>query len=184
MKDKQSKAARAKLRKNPKPPKRASTSRFWPALGLATFTGMRATSGPTFLSHYLSGQARPQGLIKSRLSFLQKPAVASTLKGLLALEIAGDKAPNGPDRTVPQQLAVRAAAGALSGATLYKARGGRAFSGALVGSLGALAATFASFWLRKTISEQTRTNTAIVGVGEDALVIVGGSLWARAQAQQ
>ena len=182
MKDKQAKAARAALRKNPKPPKPANTARFWPALGLATLAGMRATSAPTFLSYYLSGQARPQGLVKSRLDFLQKPAVARVLTGLMALEITADKAPDGPDRTAPPQLAVRAASGALVGATLYKARGGQAFGGVAVGALGALAATFASFWLRKTISERTRTNTAIVGAGEDALVIAGGAAWVRAQA--
>ncbi len=184
MKDKKSKAARAELRKNPKLPKPTSTSRFWPALGLATLAGMRATSAPTFLSYYLSGQARPKGLVKSPLRFLQKPAVASTFKGLMALELAADKAPNGGDRTEPQQVAVRAASGALAGATLYRARGGRALSGALVGGLGAVISTFASFWLRKTISERTHTNTSIVGVGEDALVVAGGSLWARVQAAQ
>ncbi len=182
MKDKQPKAARAALRKNSKPPKPANTSRFWPALGLATLAGMRATSAPTFLSSYLSGQARPEGLVKSPLRFLQNPTVANTLKGLMALELAGDKNPKGGNRTDPNQLAVRAASGALSGATLYRARGGRALSGALVGSLGAVAATFASFWLRKTISERTHTNTSIVGVGEDALVVGSGSLWVRAQA--
>lgn len=181
MKNKESKAGRAKLRKNPKLPKPANTSRFWPALGLATLAGMRATSAPTFLSHYLSGQARLKGLAKWPLRFLQKPAVASTLKGLMALELVADKAPNGGDRTEPQQLAVRAASGALSAATLYRARGGRALSGALVGGLGAVAATFASFWLRKTISERTHTNTSIVGVGEDALVIASGVAWVRAQ---
>ena len=181
MKNKESKADRAKLRKNPKPPKPANTSRFWPALGLATLAGMRTTSAPTFLSHYLSGQARPKGLAKWPLRFLQKPAAASTLKGLMALELIGDKNPKGGNRTDPDQLAARATSGALAGATLYKARGGSAISGALVGSLGAVAATFASFWLRKTISERTHTNTSIVGAGEDALVIAGGAAWVRAQ---
>ncbi len=182
MKDKKSKAARAELRKNPQPFKPAPTARFWPALGLAALTGMRATSGPTFLSHYLSGQARPAGLAKSRLSFLQKPAVARAFKGLLVAELVVDKNPKGGNRTDPDQLAVRAASGALVGATLYRARGGRGLSGALVGSLGAVAVAFASFWLRKTISEQTHTRTSVVGAGEDALVVGGGALWARAQA--
>ena len=180
-KDKKAKAARAELRANPKPPRPANTSRFWPALGLATLTGMRATSGPTFLSHYLSGQARPKGLVRSPLRFLQNRTVAGVLTGMTALEVVGDKNPKTGNRTDPDQLAARAASGALVGATLYRARGGRALSGALVGGLGAVAATFASFWLRKTISERTHTNTAIVGAGEDALVIASGVAWVRAQ---
>lgn len=170
------------MRKNPGPPKPANTSRFWPVLGLAAFTGMRTTSGPTFLSHYLSGQARPKGLAQSPLRFLQNATVASTLKGLLALELVGDKNPKGGNRTEPQQVGARAASGALVGAALYKARGGSAGGGALVGALAAVAATFASFWLRKTISERTGTHTSIVGLGEDALVVAGGIAWVKTQA--
>ncbi|OGX91978.1 hypothetical protein BEN49_03980 [Hymenobacter coccineus] len=145
---------------------------------------MRATSGPTFLSHYLSGQARPKGLAQSPLRFLQNPTVASTLKGLLGMELVGDKSPKTGNRTEPQQVGARAASGALVGATLYKARGGSALSGALVGSLGAVASTFLTFWLRKTISERTHTNTSLVGLGEDALVVAGGSAWVATQAKK
>ena len=184
MKDKPSKAARAQLRKTPRPPKPAATSRFWPVLGLAALTGMRATSGPAFLSHYLSGQARPKGLAQSPLRFLQNAAVAGTLKGLLALELVGDKNPKVGNRTDPQQAGARAASGALVGAALYKARGGHALSGALVGAAGAVASALATFWLRKTISERTHTRSALVGLGEDALVLAGGTAWAAEQAKK
>ncbi len=182
MKAKKSKAA--KFKKDPNWPKPAPTARFWPVLGLAVLTGMRTTSGPAFLSHYLSRQARPKGLAGSPLRFLQKPAVASTLKVLLGAELVGDKLPNVGDRTDPSQLGPRAASGALVGATLYKARGGSALSGALVGGLGAVASTFFTFWLRKTISERTHTNTSLVGLGEDALVVASGSAWVAAQAKR
>ncbi|WP_083325678.1 DUF4126 family protein [Hymenobacter coccineus] len=182
MKAKKLKAA--KFKKDPNWPKPAPTARFWPVLGLGALTGMRATSGPTFLSHYLSGQARPKGLAQSPLRFLQNPTVASTLKGLLGMELVGDKSPKTGNRTEPQQVGARAASGALVGATLYKARGGSALSGALVGSLGAVASTFLTFWLRKTISERTHTNTSLVGLGEDALVVAGGSAWVATQAKK
>jgi uncharacterized membrane protein len=182
MKAKKLKAA--KFKKDPNWPKPAPTARFWPVLGLATLSGMRATSGPTFLSHYLSGQARPKGLVKSPLRVLQNPTVASTLKGLLGVELVGDKSPKTANRTDPSQLGARAASGALVGATLYKARGGSALSGALVGSLGAVASTFLTFWLRKTISERTNTNTSLVGLGEDALVIASGAAWVAGQAKR
>ncbi|AMJ64271.1 DUF4126 family protein [Hymenobacter sp. PAMC 26628] len=182
MKAKKPKAA--KFNKDANWPKPAPTARFWPVLGLAALSGMRTTSGPTFLSHYLSRQARPKGLAKSPLRFLQNATVASTLKGLLGLEFVGDKSPKTGNRTEPQQLGARAASGALVGATLYKARGGNALSGALVGSLGAVASTFLTFWLRKTISERTHTHTSLVGLGEDALVVAGGSAWVAAQAKK
>ncbi|MEJ7661424.1 MAG: hypothetical protein WKG07_18445 [Hymenobacter sp.] len=53
-----------------------------------------------------------------------------------------------------------------------------------MGSLGAVASTFLTFWLRKTISERTHTNTSLVGLGEDALVVAGGSAWVATQAKK
>lgn len=149
-------------------------ARFWPALGFAALTGARATSGPMFLSDYLSSRALAPGMAKSPLRLLAKPGVASLLKVLAAGELVGDKLPNTPNRTVPQQLGTRAASGALVGATWYKSQGGSALTGALVGSLGAVAATFLTFYLRTSISEKTGLNSATVGTGEDALVMAGG----------
>ena len=155
-------------------PAAPSAAKFWPALGFAALTGSRATSGPTFLSSYLSQRALAPGLAGSPLRFLAKPGVASLLKVLTAGELVGDKLPNTPNRTVPQQLTTRAASGALVGATWYKAQGGSALKGALVGSLGAVAATFLTFYLRKGISQKTGLDIATVGAGEDALVLAGG----------
>ncbi len=149
-------------------------AKFWPALGFAALTGSRATSGPTFLSSYLSQRALAPGLAGSPLRLLAKPGVANLLKVLTAGELVGDKLPNTPDRIVPQQLTTRAASGALVGATWYKAQGGSALTGALVGGLGAVAATFLTFYLRKGISQQTGLDIATVGAGEDALVMAGG----------
>ena len=131
-------------------------AKFWPALGFAALAGSRATSGPTFLSSYLSQRALAPGLAGSPLRFLAKPGVASLLKVLTAGELVGDKLPNTPNRIVPQQLTTRAA------------------SGALVGGLGAVAATFLTFYLRKGISQKTGIDIATIGAGEDALVLAGG----------
>jgi len=149
-------------------------AKFWPALGFAAITGARATSGPTFLSDYLASRALAPGLAHSPLRFLAKPAVASVLKVLTAGELVGDKLPNTGDRIVPQQLSMRAASGALVGATWYKSQGGSAVKGALVGSLGAVAATFLTFYLRKSLSEKTGIATSTIGAGEDALVLASG----------
>ena len=162
----------------PKKSKSASTShrpaRFWPALGFAAITGARATSGPMFISDYLSRRALAPGMAGSPLRFLARPGVAATLKLLTAGELVGDKMPQTGDRIEPQQLGARAASGALVGATWYKSQGGSAWKGALVGGLGAVAATFLTFYLRKGISEKTGVATSTVGAGEDALVLAGG----------
>jgi uncharacterized membrane protein len=163
---------------------KARGARFWPTLGLAALTGSRATSGPAFLSQYLSQQALAPGLTGSPLRFLAKPGVAKTLKFLIAGEVVGDKLPNTPNRIVPQQLTTRAASGALMGATLYKAKGGSAVSGALIGALGTVAATYLTYYLRKGISEKTNTPTALVGAGEDALVLASGSALAKGLAKK
>lgn len=164
-------------------PKTAQTrgAKFWPVLGFAALSGSRATSAPAFVSQYLAGQALAPGLAKSPLRFLAKPGVAKALKFLVAGELVGDKLPNTPNRIVPQQLSVRAASGALVGATWYKAKGGSAVGGALVGALGAIAATYLTYYLRKGISEQTGTPSALVGAGEDALVLAGGTALLKGQ---
>jgi uncharacterized membrane protein len=149
-------------------------AKFWPTLGLAAITGARATSGPMFLSDYLSHRALAPGMAKSPLRFLAKPGVANALKLLTAGEMVGDKLPTTSDRIVPQQLSMRAASGALVGATWYKSKGSSALTGALVGSLGAVAATFLTYYLRKNISERSGIDTSTVGAGEDALVLAGG----------
>jgi len=151
------------------------SAKFWPTLGFAALAGSRATSAPAFLSQYLSHQALSPALAKSPLRFLAKPGVTTALELLVAGEIVGDKMPSAPDRTVPQQLATRAASGALVGATLYKARGGSAWVGALVGSLGTVAATYATWWLRTQASEKFNLDSGLVGAGEDALVLAGGT---------
>jgi uncharacterized membrane protein len=154
---------------------------FWPALGFAALAGSRATSGPAFLSQYLSQQSLAPGLAGSPLRFLAKPGAATALKFLIAGEFVGDKLPDTPNRIVPQQLVVRAASGALVGATVYKAKGGSALSGALVGVLGTVAATYLTFYLRKGISEKANISTSLIGAGEDALVLGLGAALAKSQ---
>lgn len=150
-------------------------AKFWPTLGFAALAGSRATSAPAFLSQYLAGQALSPHLVKSPLRYLARPGVANALKVLMAGEFLGDKLPSSPDRIVPQQLIARSTSGALVGATLYKARGGSALTGALVGALGTAAATYLTWWLRKTATEKLHVDSALTGSGEDALVLAAGT---------
>jgi uncharacterized membrane protein len=151
-----------------------STARFWPALGFATLAGMRSMSSPALLSHFLSRHPSWH-LITSPLRLLQKPIVASGMKLLAGAEMVADKLPIMPNRTDPSILLGRLLSGALVGATWYKSRNGSSVAGAAVGGLGAVAATFLSYALRKGISAQSGTHIAAVGVGEDALVMSSGA---------
>jgi uncharacterized membrane protein len=156
------------------PARKPRAAKFWPVMGFATLAGMRSMSAPAFLSHYLSKQPH-SGLTGSPLHFLQKPITATLLKVLAAGEMVADKLPTTPDRTAPPVLLGRLLSGALVGAAWYKSRHGSALGGGLLGGLAAVAATFASYALRTGISKQTDTPIALVGVGEDALVVASGA---------
>ena len=143
-------------------------------MGFATLAGMRSMSAPAFLSHYLARQPHA-GLAGSRLRFLQKPGTAGVLKLLAAGEMVADKLPGTPDRIAPPVLLGRLLSGALVGAAWYRSRHGSALGGGVLGGLVAVAATFVSYALRTGISEKSGVPVALVGVGEDALVLAGGA---------
>ena len=149
-------------------------AKFWPVMGFATLAGMRSMSAPAFLSHYLTQQPHA-GLAGSPLRFLQKPTTASVLRLLAAGEMVADKLPTTPDRIAPAALLGRLLSGALVGAAWYRSRHGSALGGGLLGGLAAGAATCVSYALRVGISKQAGVPVALVGVGEDALVLAGGA---------
>ena len=155
-------------------------AKFWPTIGFAALAGMRSMSGPAFLSYYLS--RNPSWfLLSSPLRLLQKPLVARGFKLAAAGEMVMDKLPSTPDRIAPPVLLGRLLSGALVGAAVYKSREGSITTGALVGGLGAVVATFISYALRVGISKRASWPVAAVGVGEDALVLGSGAvlLWAQ-----
>jgi len=155
-------------------------AKFWPTLGFATLAGMRSMSAPAFLSHYLA--RNPSWfLLSSPLRMLQKPVVARGLQLAAAGEMLADKLPGTPDRIAPPVLLGRLLSGALVGAAVYKSREGSSATGAVVGGLGAVVATFVSYALRVGISKQAGWPVAAVGVGEDALVLGSGAVLLRAQ---
>lgn len=160
--------------------KTSRPAKFWPVMGFASLAGMRSMSAPAFLSHYLSQQSN-SGLAGSPLRFLQKPFTAKVLKVMTAGEMVADKLPSTPDRTAPPVLLGRLLSGALVGAAWYKSRNGSAVSGGILGGLAAVAATFVTYALRTGISKQSGVPVALVGVGEDALVVAGGAALLRGQ---
>ena len=165
------------MKKSTKPNRPA---KFWPVMGFATLAGMRTMSAPAFLSHYFSTQPH-SGLAGSPLRFLQKPGTSKLLKVMAAGEMVMDKLPNTPDRIAPPALLGRLLSGALVGAAWYKSHHGSVVSGGVLGGLAAVAATFVSYALRTGISKQTGVPVALVGVGEDVLVVGSGAALLRGQ---
>lgn len=166
-------------KKSAKKKQSAQPARFWPAVGYATLAGMRSMSAPAYLSHHLT--RNPSWfLLSSPLRMLQKPLVATGFKLAAAGEMVMDKLPATPDRIAPPVLLGRLLSGALVGAAVYKSREGSSATGAVVGGLSAVVATFVSYALRKGISAQANWPIAAVGVGEDALVLSTGAALLRA----
>lgn len=146
---------------------------FWQVIGLGALAGMRSTSAPVIASHILSHH-QSQNLGHSPLKFMQSKNVALALKVFAVGEIIGDKMPSAKDRIKPASMVFRMMSGALAGASVYKATGGNAATGALIGSAAAFASTFGSFWLRKDAVKVSKLMDPIIGAIEDALVIGAG----------
>jgi len=151
---------------------------YWPVVGFAALAGMRSAGAPTLLSGYLVRHPAP-ALAASPLRLLGQPAVALAL-GLAAIkEFKHDKNPAAAPRTAPRGLSLRTLGGALVGATWCRATGQSALRGALLGGLGAAAATFGWYYLRKAATEKTGLPAAAIGLGEDVLLWSSGAVLLR-----
>jgi uncharacterized membrane protein len=146
---------------------------FWQVLGMGVLAGMRSSSAPVITSHILTHH-HSKKLKKSPLNFMQSQGVANVLKVVALSELVMDKLPSTPNRIKPPVVAIRCLSGALAGASIYKASGGNAITGALLGASAALASTFGSFYLRKETVKKTRLFDPVIGAIEDALVIGAG----------
>jgi uncharacterized membrane protein len=146
---------------------------FWQVLGIGALAGMRTASAPVITSHILSHH-HSKRLEHSPLNFMQSKTVANTLKILSIGELIVDKLPSTPNRIKPAGVAFRCMSGALAGASISKATGGKILTGALLGATSALASTYLSYILRKTTVKNTGIVDPIIGAIEDALVIGAG----------
>lgn len=140
---------------------------------MGAVAGMRALSAPAILSEELS-KMPTHTLANSPLHFLQSDSVAKGLAVLAATELIGDKIPNVPDRINPPALAVRAASGAVVGATIFLANKDKTLKGAVIGAAAAIVGTFASFYLRKAIKEYAHLPDSVSGAIEDAIMFSSG----------
>lgn len=148
------------------------------ALVLGLISGLRTTIAPSIAAHYLSKQPN-SFLAKSRLGFIQAPVTAIITKVLSAAEITTDKLPNTPDRIVAPQVLARIVSGAFAGAIVSTANKDNVAKGVLTGAGAALASTYASFYLRKSISSSSFIKEPWTGLLEDAVAIGSGVLLMR-----
>lgn len=146
---------------------------LYKTLALGALAGMRSLAAPTLLSHFLSENGSSP-LQNTPLRFLGNSTVAMVLKGLAVSEMVGDKVPGAPDRIELPSLIMRSTTGAVAGAAVYLMNNKKAAEGAAIGAAAAIAATYGSFYLRKTLCENTSLADPIYGALEDALVVASG----------
>jgi len=115
-------------------------------------------------------------LAGTKLAFMNHPATLTIFTVLAAVELVVDKLPKTAPRTQPTGLIARIVLGGLSGAAVGAGSGINLFLGAIVGSLGALAGTFAGYNVRRTLVLRGHLPDFPVALTEDAVAIVGGLL--------
>ena len=136
--------------------------------------GQRAMTPLAAVSVAAARGALPAGNGAPRIIAHRGAAVAAL--ALAAAELAGDKMPTAPDRTVPIGLAARFVTSAIAGAALAPFR--QRWLGAAVGGFTALAASYPG-WRARTaaIPYYGQTQTGFV---EDAMVITAAIVIIRA----
>ncbi|QNF31568.1 DUF4126 family protein [Adhaeribacter swui] len=151
----------------------------WPAFSWGIIAGMRSLTAPTFAAHYLSRAYSPV-LAGSPLRFLQSAKVATGLKVLAGAEYIGDKMPNAPNRIAAPGLTFRVLSGALVGAAYRLNKSQDATTGAILGCAGALAGSYAFYFLRTRLTQHTPAPDWVYALLEDALTLTSGNLLAQA----
>jgi uncharacterized membrane protein len=140
------------------------------AVGL--IAGFRSVSAPATVATLLErgdwpGDADPAVALAARF--------APALRGAAVVEMAADKLPMMPDRTIPPVLAGRILIGAASGALLARAAQRSAIVAALLGGLLAVAGAYAGLNLRRLLGDGLGLPNVPAGLIEDAAVIGGAS---------
>lgn len=131
-------------------------SDVWKVVGLGALSGVRSLSGPA-------------AVLRSH------PNAPGRLVSLLAAgEFAADKLPSIPRRTSLLPLAARAASGAFVGYVMTR-DAKRKLAMALLSSAAAVAATYASYHLRRLADERSKALGTIAALVEDAIALGAGT---------
>lgn len=146
---------------------------IWKAAGFGILAGMRSSSAPALLSNHFCKHPSVD-LRRSKWKWFCSKRASGILSVMAVGEVLADKIPSIPDRISPSGLAGRALSGALAGFILDKATGGKTPAALWISAGAAIAATFASFYARKALSQKIPDKK--VAVMED-LITYGTGAW-------
>lgn len=144
------------------------------ALGLGAVSGLRAIAGPALLSR-AAARGEFDGLAGTWFEFLMRKRVATVLTLMALGEMAVDKSGLVPDRIAWGPLAGRSASGAFVGAALFSASGDPWAAGAALGSVAAVAGSYAGYNFRVLPHRRFGIPDLILGLIEDAIAVMAGS---------
>ncbi len=137
---------------------RSFNSAFW----LGVTAGLRSMTAPAVLAW--TQQRSPD----ERLWLLRDSRTWRVLSVLALGELVLDKLPFAPNRTSPGALSGRMISGALCGAAVVREDEG---AGAVLGIVGALAGSFAGYFLRKGVRRVSGLPDTLIALAEDATAI-------------
>src|SRR5687768_5765883 len=109
------------------------------------------------------------------LLWIGSTAAVLILTALALAELVADKLPKTPNRTSPPGLIARIITGGFCGVCIALSGNLGAIPGAILGSAGAVAGTFAGYKARTGAVNALRVRDLYVAVAED-LICIGGSL--------
>lgn len=105
------------------------------------------------------------------VGWLRSPLVGYVTTLAAAGELVADKLPMTPSRIDTPAIFGRLGLGALSGGLISNEAGRSWLSGVLCGAAGAFVGSFAGYWIRKRVVEQTGLPDFPVALAEDAIAI-------------
>lgn len=145
---------------------------------LGFIAGMHSMAGIALASRYVAERKGflPRLFVPQPLRWMESDSAVFLSTGLMAGEMVVDKVPVLPDRVAPGPLFGRALSGAVVGVTLAQKRRQAPVLGGLFGVAGALLGAYTGFALRKEAGERLQLPDLFLGLAEDALVLIGGSL--------
>ena len=108
-------------------------------------------------------------------AYLSSPKVTALLLANAAGELVVDKLPFTPSRLMPGSLVVRAVIGGFAGTILSRSAGLEPVRGAAIGALGALAGSYAGYYVRSGLVAQTGLPDPLFAVVEDVAAVAIGS---------
>jgi len=142
------------------------------AVGIGAVAGLRTLAAPAVLAW--AAKRRSIRLGSSPLATIVSAKASKRITDFAVSELIADKLPFTPSRLNAGPLASRIISGAICGATIYGVVKRPLTEGAVLGGLGAIAAAFAGYHMRKRLSRDMPD--LAVAVLEDALAIGGGVL--------